>query len=155
MPSIPGYVRLFLTHLSLPSRYTYAQHTWSCSLLSPPSPYTAFMQSPYPRSMTSCTLLPVTAGLVVRVFCLLFIFNVGYLTPLCRGHKRCFVYRRGRHAARLLIGSRPQCGITWCLLLKKTLGNSSFVVFTALKNPCRFNCRTHTLSPRSVLDWVV
>ena len=94
MPSIPGYVRLFLTHLSLPSRYTYAQHTWSCSLLSPPSPYTAFMQSPYPCSVTSCTLLPVTAGLVVRVFCLLFIFNESFLTPLCRGHKRCFVYRR-------------------------------------------------------------
>ena len=113
MPSILGYVRFFLTHLSLPSRYTYAQHTWSCSLytvvmklsllsrytyaqhtwscslLSPPSPYTAFMQSPFPRSVTSCTLFPVTA-----LFCLLSIFNVSFLTPLCRGHKRCFVYRR-------------------------------------------------------------
>ena len=59
-----------------------------------PSPYTVFIQSPYPRIVTSCTLLPVTAGLVVRIFCLLFIFNEGFLTPLCRGHKRCFAYRR-------------------------------------------------------------
>ena len=64
------------------------------SLLSHPSPYTAFMQSPFPRSVTSCTLLPVTAGLVVRIFCLLFIFNEGFLPPLCRGHKRCFECRR-------------------------------------------------------------
>ena len=49
---------------------------------------------PLSRIVTSCTLLPVTAGLVVRVFCLLFIFNEGFLTPLCRGHKRCFAYRR-------------------------------------------------------------
>ena len=55
---------------------------------------TVVMQSPFPRTVTSCTLLPVTAGLEVRVFCLLFIFNEGFLTPLCQGHKRCFVYRR-------------------------------------------------------------
>ena len=72
-----------LIAIELPSRAKCTNLTCSPNLT-----FTLYCSNavPPPCTVTSCTLLPVTAGLVVRVFCLLFIFFEGFLIPLCPGH---------------------------------------------------------------------